>query len=70
MAYVWLDTEGNGITVQETAADVHRKVEEEEGCYVALFREQEDGESWRTIYVYKDSIYAIEQGAGAGVEVR
>ena len=66
MAFIWLDSEGEGVTVQETASEARRKIEEDdEPGFAELLLDPGDGEpGFRTIFIDKASIIAIEQGAG------
>jgi hypothetical protein len=69
MALLWMDAEGNGISVVETAAEARRKIEakpyDEQPQLVEFLVDGGDKDNWRMIYVDRDSIYAVEQGTGA-----
>lgn len=67
MALLWMDADGNGISVAETASEVKRRVEEEDAPRFIEFTVDTGGEEdpWRSIYIEHDCIYAIEQGAGS-----
>lgn len=70
MAFIWLDTEGNGVVVQETAGEVRRKIEDEDDDtrFIEFLRDTEGGkgEAFRPIFLSYDQIIAIETGAGIG----
>lgn len=69
MAFIWLDTEGNGVVVQETAAEVRRKIEDEDDDtrFIEFLRDTEtDEEAFRSIFLSYENIVAIETGAGIG----
>lgn len=69
MAFIWLDTEGNGVVVQETAAEVRRKIEDEDDDtrFIEFLRDAEtDEEAFRSIFLSYENIVAIETGAGIG----
>lgn len=67
MALLWMDAEGNGISVSETAAVARNRVEaaDRDDEHFVEFTVDGGGEdNWRTIYVDRDTVYAIEQGTG------
>jgi len=68
MALLWMDAEGNGISVAETAAVSRRRIEDADRDDEHFVEFTVDGgtqeDSWRTIYIDRDCIYAVEQGAG------
>jgi hypothetical protein len=65
MAFIWLDTEGNGLAVQETARTMKDRFEEDEGMFLeALIATGTEENPWRTIFVDKASVVAIESGSG------
>lgn len=70
MAFIWLDTEGNGVVVQETAAEVRRKIEDEDDdtSLIEFLRDTEGGdeEAFRSIFISYEHIVAIETGRGVG----
>lgn len=66
MAFVYIDAEGNGFSIQETAAEFINRVEgDDEQLFVpALKATNEDEDPWRRVYIDKASIIAVEVGAG------
>jgi hypothetical protein len=68
MAFVWLDAEGAGVPVQETAAEVCRLLEEDpEQMFVELLFDGGEND-FHSIYVDKASVVAVEVGRGHEVE--
>lgn len=68
MAFIWLDAEGAGVPVQETAAEVCRMLEEDEAQMFVELLFDGGGNDFHTIYVDKASIVAVETGRGHEVE--
>lgn len=65
MAFIWLDTDGNGLAVQETARTIKDRFEEDGGMFLeALIATGTEENPWRTIFVDKASVVAIESGGG------
>lgn len=67
MAFIWLDSTGEGISVQETASAIKNRFEDDDGeqFFEALVATDDEEEPYRRIYIDKESVIAIEQGAGA-----
>lgn len=65
MAFIWLNPEGEGVAVQETAAEARRRIEDEDSRFVGFLLDPCDGtEPYKTVYVERASVYAIESGRG------
>ncbi|HEX5369111.1 MAG TPA: hypothetical protein VFY10_06815 [Dehalococcoidia bacterium] len=65
MAFIWMSADGeDGISVSETAAEVARKLEDDDTRFIELTHADDDEGAWRKVYVDRDSIFAFEQGTG------
>jgi len=65
MAFIWIDTDGNGISVTETARAMVARFEEDGGQFIeATAAGDGEDDPWRTIFIDKVSIIAIESGPG------
>jgi hypothetical protein len=69
MAFLWLSYDGDGMTVQETAANVKGQFEDSEGDWIGLMLDPgEGGDPYKKIYVDRTRVLAIEQGSGVTEE--
>lgn len=69
MAFIWLNPNGDGPVVQETAAEVARRLEASDDRFVEFILDPlDDTAAYKPIFIEKEAVWAIESGRGQVTE--